>query len=336
MTISIPRPVFDPETALGWSDIALDGLSCYLRCVEATLAAAGSDVVGALAAPLRLIGPAGQGLPNGEFPGCTVHWRQSPVGESLWTVVVDRLADGAYTVVSPDSYWWPGDELNGRVHGHHHMVLPVEVGSQLTVLDTDSPAANGYTRVLAVDDDLKRSVNAIGLIEPTPGPTWTVDALIRESADAGRADTAELRAMAQAWARVPPSPMLARAMHVLVLGEVQPPLYLFARALDGEPDPAVVAVRAGALTAAARAKKLGLLLTGLHRFESATLYGICLGELEQLVAGLDALCDAMAGWRGSASSSDAGTRVAVRLDALASWCFEQPDHLATAWMEGSA
>jgi hypothetical protein len=332
-------PVFDPNSALGWRDIALDGLSCYLRCVEAVLAAHGykpSQVTEALAGPLRLIEDGGDGWPRGDYRGCEVAWQQVPPGQSLWEELAAVLAGGGFAVLSPDSYWWPGDELAGKVHGHHHMVLPVSLhDGRLHYLDTDAPAEGGFRASQADGAALRQAVNTIGVISLSQRPrplreSWR--AVLIESASRLEADLAELRALACRWLDSPPSPMLARALHVLVLGEVQPPLFLFASALGGEPR--LDSVTRQAFRAAARAKKLGIMLTGLHRFDSAALYGICLDELEALCRALADLGGAMAeaAGTGMAPAPAPAGRLSRRLAGLLRWSFDQDGRAAIDWL----
>jgi hypothetical protein len=75
------------------------------------------------------------------------------------------------------------------------------------------------------------------------------------------------------------------------------------------------------------------MLTGLHRFASAALYQLCLAEADERVGRLAALSETLEDWRGTTESAEvAGARLAERLDAIGSWCFEQPPGPARDWL----
>jgi hypothetical protein len=335
-------PVFEPSTALGWRDVALDGLSCYLRCVEAALRAHGyepAQVADALALPLRLIGSDPSGTPFGAYPGCRIEWQRVEPGVSLWDELWRIRAAGELAVLSPDSYWWPGDELQGRLHGHHHMVLPIaRDAGVLEMLDTDAPADTSFRRSLPVDDALRLAVNTIGRIRVRPAQdvrpfAAEPDAALAESLGAVSADLSEFRLLTERWQAEPPTPMLARALHVFFLGEVQPPLFVFASALASLTAPRIVAVREAAFVAAGQAKKLGILLTGLHRFDSAALYRICWAELDAFTRALEALSETLSASTGSPLvAPGAPRRLGARLSGIARWCFDQSGEEAVRWL----
>ena len=346
---AVKPPVFEPSTALGWRDVALDGLSCYLRCVEAALVAHGYEpdqVVDALALPPRLIGADASGTPFGDYPGCRIEWQRVAPGGSLWDELWRIRSAGDFAVLSPDSYWWPGDELQGRLHGHHHMVLPISLDAGvLEMLDTDAPPGSFYRRRLPVDDSVLLAVNTLGRIRVRPPRNVQplaadLGAALAESAGAVVADVAEFRMLAEQWEREPPTPMLARALHVLFLGDVQPPLFLFASALGSRTDPRIVAVREAAFVAAEQAKKLGILLTGLHRFDSAALYQICWAELDAFTRAFAALGAALGDALDTAAVSSSlrpqGPRwLSARLSGIERWGFDQSGEAAPKWLASS-
>lgn len=336
---------FTPEQALGWRDIGLDGLSCYLRCVEAVLMWRGFgslQTAQTLAGPLDLLHPGLDGSPFGAFPHLTVEWRYAEPGGDLWEEVRASLRDSEPVILCPDGYGWPGDEFLGTRHAYHHMVLPVEErDGALWVLDTDAPKSDGFRRRVPVTESVTRAFDRVGLIKHgAPLPVRPADSVAREllpeSVRTLRQDIADLAGFLERWKGGSIPAMTAHGLHVVVLGDFQPQLFLLKSALgtataagDGLDD-----LRASLDSAARRAKKLGLLLTGLHRFGSDDLYALCHAEFGSFVDGLRAVLAAAESWLGTPAPGPApqvSGRLARRLGVVTEWCFGEPAEESEAW-----
>ncbi|MFI6638937.1 hypothetical protein [Streptomyces sp. NPDC050504] len=346
------RPyAFDPATALGWKNIGLDGLGCFLRSVEAVLIQQGYgavDVARGLAAPLDLVRRGEWYGPMSEFPACTVRWYLADIGggHRQWPRVAELVASGTPVVLMPDGHHWPGDDHEGKEHYHHHMVLAHHLDADgLHLLDTDAPAEAGHRRVLPVDDALRASCTRYAVLERIDAPPADrLDAPTEESADEladesvdeladelVRAsllplaeDVAELRAFhADVWSGARLPLLLAKGMDVWVLGDVQPQLFLLGHALAGADDPRAREVSRASLAAAARAQKVGLLLLGLHRFRSEGVYAMTHEEIAVLADACAELLAAMCRYAGVEPPrvTGDGLRLVRRLRGESQWCF---------------
>ncbi|MEU3551414.1 hypothetical protein [Streptomyces longwoodensis] len=335
-------PRFDPATALGWHDVGLDGLSCFLRCVEAVLAHRGRsarEIAASLATPLDLArSDTGRG-PFSDFPGCRLEWRTVPGGID-WDEVAVLLGQHRYPVLSPNGLHWPGDEFNGVAAAHHHMVLAVRLGEGvLEVLDTDASPDDGFRRSLPLTDSLRPAFDRIALVETRPilrddDPAATAGRLLDRSTDRLAADLSELAGFRNLWLRRPLPETLARGLHVFVLGDVQPQLFTLARALDFQAAPELRPLVEALETAAKRAKKLGIMLTGLHRFRSRQVYTLCLEEFVALEDALQSVLAALSAHAGRAEPPTAPTeprRLADRLADVTEWSFGQPTQDTLRW-----
>lgn len=291
------RPVFDPETALGWSDIALDGLSCFLRCVESVLQHRGyspTDVAQALALPLDLLR---RRRTDFELDQCKIRWSKTKDGRRHWPVVRDLLESGELVVLMPDRFYWPGDEFEGRRHFHDHMVLLYAVRENvLSLLDTDAPADQGFTRAVEVDGTASRAFTRFAVVEsvspPGPEPAERFAArVLRPSQRSLREDLPHLESFARSWREHDMNDVTARALHVAVLANVQPQLFALAETIDrlgfGEFD----ALQGQLRRSAARAKQTGLLLLALHRNHTAEDEVLVREIFEDLLNELSTLTD---------------------------------------------
>ncbi|MFI0737500.1 BtrH N-terminal domain-containing protein [Streptomyces sp. NPDC021100] len=337
MTGTAAAPRFDPGAALGWGDRALDGLNCVLRCVEAVLRFRG---LGPLAVARALNGPldpVGRDLAQ-DFDGCRVAYRTAfDDGARNVPFVLERLAAGEPVMVLPDRYHLPGDVYEGRFHFHDHAVLAVgwsPADGVVTVLDTDADPADGFRRRWALTPALRALFTWVGTVTPTGPPDE------RDAAEylAGRLDrdTPLLAAGARALrdlldeldglAAHGLDPVPARALHVLVLGDLQPQLFLYAHAL-GPPDglsPAAAAVRTAALDARLRAKRLGTALIAAHEQpDPPAVYPRVLALGRPLLAALDRLREAMvaAGGREGTPDPGAAARLRARFAHIEDTCF---------------
>jgi len=325
---------FDPETALGWSDVALDGLSCYLRCVEAVLRWRGQDseaVALALGGPVDLLR---RGRSGSTYDAHAVEWRIAADAAEHREQLVATLRSGEPVILMPDRFFWPGDEFEGRRHFHDHMVLAFELeDAVLAVLDTDAPPESGFTRRIPMDAVAWRACTRWGVVRTTAGSSPpTAEELasrtLRPSLQLLAIDTVELRAFAELWRREGIDDPLARALHVAVLGDFQPTLFLFAeaaRAWDRGGGLEPVIERAAA--AARSAKTLGLLLLALHRETSGDAYEIAIAAFDRFLDAAEALLESIAGRleEEPPAGVEASGVVQARLQSLVGYCFSSSD-----------
>jgi hypothetical protein len=325
------RPfVLDPNRALGWRSIGLDGLGCYLRSVEAVLIQQGYEagqVATGLAQPLDLVRRGGWYGPVSDYPACRLRWHDKEFGRDAWPHIELVLGRGGAVILMYDGYHWPGDPYEGAHHYHHHMVLAHRLdGATLHLLDIDAPAAAGYRSTVPLNESViaacKRyavfeRVTPPGLLAP-PAVAESVAGSVRSLAE----DIVELDAFHRlVWTGGELTPILAKGLHVLVLGDIQPQLFLLGQALGaaGENE-----VARALLAAAGRAQKLGLLLIGLHRFNSGGIYEIAHEELPALVRSLESLLESMCSVNGverpRIDATD-GSRFVRRLLGETQWCF---------------
>ena len=324
-----PRVRFDPETALGWSDVALDGLSCYLRCVESVLRWRGHDseaVALALGGPVDLLR---RGRSGSTYDAHAVEWRIAAEAAAHREQLVATLRSGEPVILMPDRFYWPGDEFEGRRHFHDHMVLAFALeDGVLSVLDTDASAGSEFVRRIPMDAAAWRACTRWGVVRATAGSPRTAEQMasrtLRPSLRLLAVDAVELRAFGERWRRDGIDDPLARALHVAVLGDFQPTLFLFAeaaRAWDrgGGLEPVI----GPAAAAAKSAKTLGLLLLALHREASDDAYEIAIAAFDRFLDAAEALLASIAGWLGEEPPGGTAARgiVQERLQGLARYCF---------------
>jgi hypothetical protein len=329
----LPPPRFDSATALGWSDVALDGLSCYLRCVEAVLRRRGhsaAEVAVALGGPVDLLR---RGRSGSSYDAHVVEWQVADDGREHCRRLAELVRSGEPAIVMPDRFFWPGDELQGRHHFHDHMVLAFALEDDvLSVLDTDAPSERGHVRRLPVDPNLWRACTRWGVVRPTAGagPRSAAEFAARVLGPSLRllsVDLAELRSFAGRWHAEGLDETRAHAMHVAVLGDFQPTLFLFAeaaRGLEGGGE-LLASVVEPALRAAKSAKALGLLLIAIHRRPSARAYADAVGAYDRFLDAVDLLLDAIVDRLGVAHPPPAipTGRVEQRLRELVRYCFSE-------------
>jgi hypothetical protein len=324
------RPGFDRATALGWSDVALDGLSCYLRCVEAVLRWRGcsrEEVATALAGPVDLLR---QGRSGSVYDAYAVEWRIAVDGRANRQQLEETIRGGEPAILMPDRFFWPGDELQDRRHFHDHMVLAFEIdGDVLLVLDTDAPREQDYVRAVPWTEQVWLACTRWGVVREAaggapPGAAPFAERALEPSLRLLSTDTVELRAFAERCRLEGLDELTARALHVAALGDFQPTLFLFAegiRNLKGDEELATLV--APALTAAKAAKSLGLLLLALHRDPNPPAYGIAIGALDCFLAAAETLLEAIATELDSSlpAPGEPTDLVRRRLRELAAYCF---------------
>jgi len=332
------HPVFDPRQALGWRDVALDGLNCVLRCVEATLAYHGytpQQIARCLAGEMDLLG---RDMAR-DFPGCALSWRIADgEGEKNWQFVLDSVTAGTPVIIMPDRYYWPGDEFQNRFHFHDHAVLAYAWSADeraLTVLDTDAPPEDGFRRRLMESASLRSACTRVTTVELTaPVDERTADefgrAQIATRTASLASDAVALRRLFDRLRENGLSGELGRGLHVLVLGDLQPLLFLYGEALAGAEDPLVQRVRKAALVAAGGAKRLGQALIAAHsQSDRARSYASALVLADRMLNGVDGLVAAMRDAGGSAlgghAPGDVVEALQTRLAEITEKCFGERD-----------
>ncbi len=258
-------PFFDPEASLGWRNGPLDGLSCLLRCVEATLRSEGfsnHEIACALARPVDLAG----GRREPDFRHGELRWRNAVDGAEHWGELRAVVESGRPVTLMPDRFYWPGDEFEGKEHFLDHMVLVFSFdGTTMRALDTDAPAQERYTRTIPITDSVVHSAcrwTTVHFDRPQETLESLRTTLLEPMARWLAEDLAGLHGISRRWEETGLTGPVARALHVLVLGELQPNLFTTATAV-GEFFPAVAV---SAFRAAEKAQALGKLLIGAHRF----------------------------------------------------------------------
>lgn len=321
------KPVLDPARSLGWRTGPLDGLSCMLRCVEAVLRAQGFDplaVARALAQPLDLAGGRKQLT---AFRSGNLSWHSEDDGARHWDRITAAVSGGTPVILMPDRFYWPDDEFGGQRHFFDHMVLVTDVtAGEISVLDINAPADDGYVCVIPVTPNVVRSACRYATAHFTyrPDTAQTIGTeLLLPLAEWLADDLPSLIEFGQRWEQDGLTGPFARALHVLILGEAQPNLFLTAHAVD-EHYPAAAA----ALFAAAEdARRLGLKLLDAHRWagedaDDTTVYGPVLSFQHTLC---DRLSDVDAELRRALDTpvvtGQADDRIWRRLDRLRSWLF---------------
>ncbi|WP_176737851.1 BtrH N-terminal domain-containing protein [Micromonospora inyonensis] len=297
--------------------------------MEAVLRAQGfnrHEVARALALPVDLTGGRRS---SGAYRSGHLLWRNTADGRKHWSELTALVRAGTPVILMPDRYYWPGDEFEGRQHFLDHMVLVVAADDDcLVVLDTNAPAKGHYTRVVPVTPAVVRSACRFAtahferpvdtaetlrltLLEPTA--RWLV------------ADLPAVAEFGEGWRVEGITGPLARALHVLVLGELQPNLFLTGAAVAE----AFLAVAAAATAAADRAQSLGELLLGAHRYapdaDDATVYRPVLGTYLDTEAALRNLCGLLQREVGEVDAAPVGhvrdDRLRQRVIRMQAWCF---------------
>lgn len=322
-------PCLDPRRSLGWNSGPLDGLSCYLRCVEAILRSRGYSpvqVARGLARPLDLLLTAAGGS---SFPCCRVEWTNRPQGVDNWDGIRELLSLGEHLILMPNRYFWPGDEFEGRREFHDHMVVLTGLASDhLEMLDIDAPAADGYRRRIRVDARVRsactRYARVFSVAPWTPAsPEALGRALIARSTDSLADDVASMEEFAEEWTEHGMDEAMLRALHVLTLGELQPQMFLLASVLEGLTEPRLVRVRERGLEAASRAQQLGLVLLAAHRRSEGATYELARHRFLKWNRAAAAALEAMSvlGPPGGGTPAPPPGRMRHRLERLAEWCF---------------
>ncbi|QBJ98201.1 hypothetical protein ERC79_21345 [Rhodococcus sp. ABRD24] len=346
MTATVhPRlPTFDQQGALGWRDRALDGLNCILRCVESVLRFRGLEALEVARALNGALDPVGRDLAK-DFDGCRVHYRTA-FGEGNRNVpfVLDRLGAGEPVMVLPDRFHLPGDVYEGRYHFHDHAVLAVEFSperSEMTVLDTDADPENGFRRLWEITEAEHQLFTWVGTVELTAKP----DNRRGEDYFAARVagDTpllitgaAALGALIDELTDAGLGLVTARALHVLVLGDIQPLLFIYGHSLavteDDALPPEVAEVRAAALASRVCAKRLGTALIAAHEnSEPQAVYPRVLELARPLRTALDRLGVALVAAGGAQGPQDpeALPRLRERFAHIERSCFPVSEDAAT-------
>lgn len=326
------RPRLERAGALGWSDVALDGLNCYLRCVESVLrwqGLSGDELALALVGPVDLLRRARSGS---EYDSHTVEWQIAEDGCEHWELLAQTLTAGIPVVLMPDRFGWPGDEFEGRRHFHDHTVLAYAVTDHtLSVLDTDASPAAEHVREVPITPGLRRACTRWGVVRAVASASRTVtrlhERLVRPSLPLLAQDIPELRSFAEQWHAEGLDDLSAHALHIAVLGDFQPVLFLFAEAgsrLGGLGAGAKLdSVFVSARKATRRAKSLGLLLLALHREPSSDAYMLALANFELFLESLEGLHEAIVTTLGERFTSvEADGAFGRRLQELARYCFD--------------
>ncbi|MFD9792924.1 hypothetical protein ACFWXK_18450 [Streptomyces sp. NPDC059070] len=339
---AVPR--FDQLGALGWQDRALDGLNCVLRCVESVLASRGlgpQEVARALNGPLD---PVGRDLAK-DFDGCRVEYRtEFDDGSRNVPFVLERLGEGEPVMVLPDRFHLPGDVYEGRFHFHDHAVLAMDWSPSdgvLSVLDTDADPADGFRRRWTLTPALHALFTWVGTVTTTGEPDrrtpqeYFADRLDRDTALFSVGARA-LDGLFDELTGTGLSAVTARALHVLVLGDIQPQLFIYANALavpraDGAPldlPPELAAVRTAALEARVHAKRLGIALIAAHeKPDPLAVYPRVLPLSRPLRASLHRLREALVAAGGREGPADPGAvdRLRARFAHIEGICFPVPE-----------
>jgi hypothetical protein len=333
-----PRPVYSPETALGWRDVALDGLNCVLRCVEAALAYQGLRPLEVA----RALGGAPDFLMRDyalRFPACHLEWREKDDGRANWARLHDWLAAGHPVVVMPDRFFWPGDEFEGKRHFHDHAVLVfASDGSRLCFLDTDAPPDDEYVGSHEISEQVMSACTRVARVH--------LDTARLDRSDPDTYAAREAVATRAALARDIPALRrffglldidlhsdVARGLHILVLGQIQPGLFLFGRSLDGVTTTEHREIRARALTAAGNAKRLGLNLIAAHRYGTARVYRAAMCAHRDLLASLCSLGEVLGIPPDAPPEAADVLRWLERLRSVISWCYTSLDFAGSSSRE---
>jgi hypothetical protein len=324
--VSRPAVRFDRHGAVGWRDIALDGLNCYLRGIEAILRAAGytlDDVVeemgGAITDRFEQDGKAFVRLNR-----CETRWSIAPPGLHRWAVVEACVSAGEPVVIWPDGFYWPGGRFEGRRHIHNHAVLAVGFeGGSLHCLDIDAADADGYQAAVPVTDDTKRACTRILRVDVVaPARRLRASAMDRLIGASIRPLTRLARATAAyaSWWAVNPRRRLATSLDIWALSDVQPQLFLFScicRRFGYD------ALATRSIAAATQAKKVSLFVDALNQCRPVAPYDLCGDDIallaERLAAVEHAAREAVGRPPAVADDGRAGAWLWRRLNALSVW-----------------
>ncbi len=319
------QPKLEPDGALGWRDIPLDGLNCYLRSIEAVLHSRGfshDDVLFELGGPVTDQVPA-DGSPWFALRNSRARWVLTSQEEDLWPAIEAQLRNREPALVWPDYFYWPGSRFHGRRHVYDHAVLLTQLNDdRLTYLDIDADRRNGYVDSIAVDDQTRRAFKRLLVLRPgepgrPPTPLEVRDMVTSSVPPLVRWAQGMSRLVQQWW--VDPSPRLAHAVEWWIFSDLQPQLFLFTCICEkyGEEDLALAGH-----AATRQAKKAGLFLIALNEYRSAAPYGLGEGDLATLGDRLrDMAYVALASAEGDVrpGADRRGERLWQRLDGLSRW-----------------
>lgn len=320
----------DRHGAVGWRDVALDGLNCYLRGVEAILRGAGlghDEVVDVMGGQItdRF---SRDGRPHVRLRGGEVRWFQAAPGAHCWNEVAACLGNGEPVVVWPDGFSWPGSRFEGRRHVHDHAILAVAIDDgSLRYLDIDGDEASGFTAQAPLTEATRRACTRALLVRPPTRPSRIGAARLDRMTGASVRPLARLAAATAEYARwwriEPFNRRLATALDLWALSDVQPPLYLLAtvaRRFGREP----LATRA--FEAATQAKKVSVFVHALNRIRPVAPYDLLRDDLSLLAERLETVgrsAAAAAGQPPPAISAElAGAWLWRRLQAVSVWHFD--------------
>lgn len=324
-------PLMSPNGAVGWQDIPLDGLNCYLRCVEAVLRGAGftaNEVIDELGGAVTdQLG--NDGRPYFRLRHGSQRWHVAESGRHNWATVRACLRDGQPVLIWPDAFYWPGDRLAGRRHVHHHAVLAVRIdGGSLHYLDIDVGEASNFTGFVPITDEAIRACTRVVEVS-VPGriPSAT-SADVHEMISASIAPIGRFAQAADTlvgwWSTCQSrseARRLAHAVDLWVLGDIQPQLYLLA----------CLCRRFGfdlladkGFAAAAQAKKISLFLFALHGYKPIAPYDLCIEDIVTLARRLRAVEHAAGeavGIHDTPAIGSAEKWLFARLETLSAWHF---------------
>jgi hypothetical protein len=329
MTTGLHRPApaadrvrLSRRGAVGWRDVPVDGLNCYLRSIEAILRCAGlsaDDVADELGGVVTTdVHPDGRPLVRLRRTGYC--WLTAATGDELWPYLRDRVTAGHPVLLWPDGYFWPGDSYRGRRHVHHHAVLVTGVGpDRLDYLDIDANEGDGFTGSVPLTADTQRACTRLLDVDEVAPPAPPTADEVRGTIAASAPALARLAVATGGMARWWPAHAdrhLAHALDLWVLSDVQPQLYLLATVARRHGQDTLAAA---AFSAATLSKKISLFLFGLHRYRPRTPYELCADDLARLAEALTAA--AVASGRFTVTDPDADGWLWQRLDATARWHF---------------
>ena len=325
------KPVFSPEGAIGWEFGPLDGLSCYLRCIESVLRAHQLDqrhVVNSLLQGLDLLRTYSS---SSSFHGCTIEWHQSENLEENWKTIEELLEAGEPVILSPDVFYWPGHKFENQKHSYDHMVLLTHVTDGfLSMLDTDAPADSGFVRKLEVNETLLKACSRFGRVRidfaaPILDPREVLDQKVRPHLPLLREAILEIRDFGDRWKLQGIPENTARALHVVCLGDIQPQLRLLSIALQSSQDPLYADLASKAARASERAMQLGLALLSEHGYLKGEPYELSKIRLRNFIEAMELFCRSLSDFLKADSvpliQTTAGSHFENRLNRLVSYLY---------------